>query len=171
MLDHRICLQSTCFKEIIDAIARINQLHAPYVKSGNISNDDMLFVLSLFALEQWRWIDRHEWRTFTELELCALGTFWKVLGEALGVEYERLRGAEKGWRDGLEWLTDLDTWGKEYQRKRMVPAKENKLLAEKTLDGLLWNVPETAVPLWSRGQAASNGSLGLLAPRNGPEFR
>jgi len=54
------------------AIARMNYIHSMYQKSGLISNDDLLYTLSLFAVEPERWINRFEWRSLTEMELCAL---------------------------------------------------------------------------------------------------
>jgi hypothetical protein len=54
------------------AIARMNYLHGLYQKSGKISNDDMLYTLSLFVLEVERWIRLYEWRQMTDMEICAL---------------------------------------------------------------------------------------------------
>ena len=54
------------------AIARMNYLHSGYQKAGKISNDDLLYTLSLFALEPKRWINRFEWRQLTNMEVCAL---------------------------------------------------------------------------------------------------
>jgi hypothetical protein len=63
------------------AIARMNFLHGLYQNSGGtgktskISNEDMLYTLSLFVLEVERWIREHEWRSLTDMELCALYVF------------------------------------------------------------------------------------------------
>jgi hypothetical protein len=43
-----------------------------YQKKGLISNDDMLYTLSVFALEPVRWVKRYEWREMTPMEICAL---------------------------------------------------------------------------------------------------
>jgi hypothetical protein len=43
-----------------------------YQKKNLISNDDMLYTLSLFVLEPVRWVKRYEWREMTEMEICAL---------------------------------------------------------------------------------------------------
>jgi hypothetical protein len=50
----------------------MNYLHGMYQKSGKISNDDMLYTMSLFVIEVDRWIKNYEWRSLTEMELCAL---------------------------------------------------------------------------------------------------
>ena len=54
------------------AIARMNYLHGMYQKAGKITNDDMLYTLSLFILEPERWIRMYEWRSLTPMEICAL---------------------------------------------------------------------------------------------------
>ena len=56
----------------IGAIARMNYLHSRYQKAGKISNDDLLYTLSLFILEVERWVRLYDWRTLTPLEMCAL---------------------------------------------------------------------------------------------------
>jgi hypothetical protein len=43
-----------------------------YQKKGLITNDDLLYTLSLFALEPVRWIERYEWRKMTPMEICAM---------------------------------------------------------------------------------------------------
>ena len=56
----------------LDATARMNYIHSIYQRKGLISNDDMLYTLSLFALEPVRWVNKYEWREFTDLEVCAM---------------------------------------------------------------------------------------------------
>jgi hypothetical protein len=54
------------------AIARMNYLHSRYQKAGKISNDDMMYTLSLFVTEVDRWVGLYEWRTLTDMENCAM---------------------------------------------------------------------------------------------------
>lgn len=54
------------------AIARMNYLHNMYRRCGKISNDDMLYTLSLFVLEPERWVRLYEWRKMTDMEICAV---------------------------------------------------------------------------------------------------
>jgi hypothetical protein len=54
------------------AIARMNYLHGRYQKAGKISNDDLLYTLSLFVTEVDRWVGLYEWRTLTDMENCAM---------------------------------------------------------------------------------------------------
>jgi hypothetical protein len=48
------------------ALARVNYLHSHY----DISNDDMLYTLSVFITAPQRWIAKWEWRPLTELEIA-----------------------------------------------------------------------------------------------------
>lgn len=120
------------------AIARMNYIHSVYQKAGKISNEDLLYTLSLFACEPVRWINRYEWRQLESFEVCAIGTFWKSIGDAMEIGYEAL-GTE--WRDGLEWWGDIKTWSEEYEKENMVPAETNHITAEETTNILLWPVP------------------------------
>lgn len=123
------------------AIARMNYIHAQYQKAGKISNDDMLYTLSLFALEPARWIGKYEWRTLTELELCACGTYWKSMGDTMAISYEGLPSAASGWEDGLNWLTEVESWSKAYEEKHMLPATTNMQLADAELGVICINIP------------------------------
>jgi hypothetical protein len=59
-------------ERVCSAIALMNYLHSWYQKAGKISNDDLLYTLSLFVLEVERWVRLYDWRTLTPLEMCAL---------------------------------------------------------------------------------------------------
>ena len=123
------------------AIVRMNYLHARYRKAGKITNDDLLYTLSLFALEPARWIEKYEWRSLTELELCACGTYWKSMGDAMEIAYTRLPSSAEGWKDGLHWLKEVEEWSVQYEETYMVPATTNKQLADSHFEILSFNVP------------------------------
>lgn len=125
----------------IQAIARMNYLHARYQKSGKITNDNLLYTLSLFALEPSRWVTKYEWRDLTDLELCACGTYWKAMGDAMGISYQTLPSSDQGWQDGLVFLEELESWSLRYEEKHMVSATTNKRLADSHFDILCINVP------------------------------
>lgn len=132
-----------------EAIARMNYIHSWYQKAGKILDDDMMYTLSLFACEPYQWVARYEWRELEALEKCALGTFWKSVGDAMGIGYEKLRSGGKdgaGWRDGLEWLDEVAEWSQGYERKYMVPAETNRKTAEQTVAILLWSLPGPLKP-------------------------
>ena len=119
----------------------MNYLHSQYQKSGKITDSDMLYTLSLFALEPTRWIDRYEWRNLTALELCASGTFWKAMGDAMKIPYDALPSCKNGWKDGLHWLEEVKEWSLRYEEAYMIPADTNRRLAESHLNLLFINLP------------------------------
>lgn len=121
-------------------------MHLPHIKAGKISNNDLLYTLSLFALEPKRWVEKYEWRALTELETCAVGTLWKLLGEALGIEYGPL-GGNGEWKDGVAWLQALDEWSAAYQEKFMVPAESNKQVADATMYHITWKLSKRMKPV------------------------
>lgn len=125
----------------LEAISRMNYIHSVYQKSGLLLDDDMLYTLSLFAAEPMRWINRFEWRTLEDFEKCALGTFWKSIGDAMGIGYGGLKSGQTGWTDGLQWLEELIEWAEVYEKRCMVPDINNKKTAEETTALLLWHVP------------------------------
>lgn len=124
-----------------DGVTRMNCIHGHY--RGKIRNEDMLYTLSLFVGEPVRWIGRWEWRSLSDVEKCAIGVFWRRLGDTMGIEYKGLPGYERGtgWKDGLEWMEELMVWGARYEEKYMVPSKVNWIVAEQTTRILLWPVP------------------------------
>ena len=133
----------------IEAIGRMNYIHHQYQKAGKISNDDMLYTLSLFAMEPVRWIERFEWRELEDFEKCAFGTFWKAIGDAMNISYDGLKGGESdgsGWRDGLDWLEKVDQWAQGYEERCMVPDEHNRKTANETVAILLWSVPQSLKP-------------------------
>jgi hypothetical protein len=130
----------------IDGIARMNYLHGRYTKAGKISNEDILYTLSLFVLEPIRWTSKFEWRHVTDLEKCAMGVYWKDLGEAMEISYVPLASSKAGWRDGLHWLEELEVWSLAYEIVKMVPAEANAKLARSTFDIALFNLPASLKP-------------------------
>lgn len=131
------------------AIARTNYLHTGYRSTGRILDDDMLYTLSLFALEPIRFVETYEWRDLTDLERCAIGTYWKSLGDALGIGYDSLPSGTKrsGFRDGLHWLEEIKAWSHEYEREKMKPHQANKDVADRTTDILIYVLPDFLKPL------------------------
>lgn len=139
-----------------EAIARTRFLHASYRSSGSIKEEDMLYTLSLFALEPISFIEKYEWRNLTDLEMCAIGTYWKSLGDALDISYDGLpsgkhnlaaKGKQSGFRDGLHWLDELRVWSHDYEVEKMKPHQKNKQVADKTTDILLYLLPGFLKPI------------------------
>jgi hypothetical protein len=135
-------------RRAIEAVARTRFLHAGYRKDGKISNDDMLYTLSLFVLEPIRWVAQYEWRSLTPLERCAMATCWKVLGEDLDIPYDCLPSSQKegGWTDALHWLRELDEWSREYARQNVRWHESNVILASATTEMVMFKLPKIAKP-------------------------
>ncbi|KAK0104738.1 hypothetical protein ONS95_005008 [Cadophora gregata] len=127
-------------ERVIKAIARMNYIHSQYQKAGKISNGDLLYTLSVFITEPISWIEKYEWRSMNDLEVCAIATFWKSIGDAMGIKYVGYL-TKKEWTDGLEFYMDIKTWAHDYEIKFMVPAKTNKTTADELIPLLLFYVP------------------------------
>ncbi|KAJ9652114.1 hypothetical protein H2198_008642 [Neophaeococcomyces mojaviensis] len=125
----------------IEAFARLNYLHGHYIKQGKISNDDMLYTLALFMNHPCEWINKYEWRRMTDMEVCAVATFHKSMGEAMNIQFDVLPGSRTGWTDGLQFYRELDAWAKQYEEKHMVPHKDNYNTAIKSKYLLFSTIP------------------------------
>lgn len=123
------------------AIARTKFLHVGYRSSGKILESDMLYTLSLFAIEPIRFIDMFEWRSLNELEQCAIGTYWKSLGDALEISFADLPSGPHAFRDGLHFLEELREWSLKYEEDHMKPSPSNKEVADKTMDVVVYSMP------------------------------
>lgn len=128
-------------------LARTRYLHSGYRASGKILDDDMLFTLALFALQPIRFINRYEWRQLSDLERCAIGTFWKSVGDGLEISYEKLPSGKTGFRDGIQWLEEIDAWSEEYEAKFMVPDAKNRETADQTTAVLVYMLPKMLHPV------------------------
>lgn len=129
----------------IEAIARINYLHDRWRGKENgkgIRDEDMLYTLSLFALEPMKWVQKYEWRELSEVEINAVGLLWMYWGYALKVPFSLLPGYEKGWKNGVEWMEEMGAWSEAYEKRHMLPAESNAALADATVKILLWKTPK-----------------------------
>lgn len=84
---------------------------------------------------------RYEWRALSDLERCAMGVYWKDLGEAMEIPFDALKPKTDCPQDGLSWLESLEEWSLGYERDHMVPNLTNQKLSKATLDIALFNVP------------------------------
>jgi hypothetical protein len=131
------------------AINRVNYIHSLYRPSGKMSDDDLLYVLSLWPLEVSRWVEKFEYRPLTLRERCALATLWKALGEELKIPYENLPSCRKGlgFESASHWLKELEDWSREYEERNAERSHDSVLLAEKTMDNWTRDVPRWLKPL------------------------
>lgn len=129
------------------SLARTRFLHSGYRASGKILEDDMLYTLALFALQPIKFIDKFEWRKLSDLERCAIGTFWKSIGDALEISYAPLPSGESGFVDGIQWLEEIEAWSEEYEERCMVPDVKNRETADQTTAVLLYMLPKALHPI------------------------
>ncbi|KAK8132420.1 hypothetical protein PG999_000593 [Apiospora kogelbergensis] len=106
----------------VASIARMNFLHSKYVASGQISNADLLYTLSVFITDPERFMRLYEWRPLNDMEYCAYATFWKSIGEAMGIQYSGYLSKTE-WRDGVEFGHDIAAWAKKYEVVSFIPSK------------------------------------------------
>jgi len=142
MLLLEFCLNKPSSDRAMEAIARMNFLHSRYIKSGKIRNSDMVFTLAVLASEPVRWVNMYEWRRLTDVEVCASGTFWKSMGDRMGVDFSILPGAVNGWRDGLEWYADVTAWAEQHEEAQMKPARINNRMVSGYVDLIFLNIPQ-----------------------------
>lgn len=128
------------------SLARTRFLHSGYRASGKILDEDLLYTLALFALQPIRFIDKFEWRTLSDLERCAIGTFWKSIGDGLGISYDPLP-SDAGFRDGIQWLEEIGAWSEAYETKCMVPDQINRTVADETTAILVYMLPRVLHPV------------------------
>ena len=149
----------------MEAIARMNYIHSVHQKNGRISNDDMLYTLSLFAREPVRWVKEYEWRNLSDMEVCAIGTFWKAIGDAMNIDMSPLPGGKKGWKHGLQWHEEIDAWSEQYEKDKMVPDPNNRKTADQTIELLIWAMPAFLKPI-GRSSEPCNYMLNMLSLPN-----
>ncbi|KAK2875008.1 hypothetical protein FQN49_001870 [Arthroderma sp. PD_2] len=131
----------------LQAICRMNNIHQTYQRAGQILNDDLLYTLGLFAYLPVRWVGKYDWRELTDMEKCALGTFWKDIGDCMEIDYSDLPSSKTGWKDGLHWLEEVIEWGDRYEQRNMVPCVSNQRVALSAIDIILYTIPGFLRPL------------------------
>ncbi len=149
-------LQSPTSERSIQSISRVNYLHSRYKKAGKISNEDFLYTLSVCVTEPIRFINQFEWRKLNDMEVNAIGAFWKSIGDAMDIEYKGYL-ARDSWKDGIEFAEDITAWAKNYEVEAMRPAKSNRQLCDPLLDMLIHHVPGFLKPFAAEAAVALMG--------------
>jgi hypothetical protein len=110
------------------AIERLNFLHGMY----KISNDDMIYTMSLFVLEPIRWVKKYGWREHTKEEKEIILKKHNLLAEKMGI------------RDFPETLEAWERFREDHEAKFMVYVKSNELVAKGTVDLFINRFPAFA---------------------------
>jgi hypothetical protein len=121
----------------------MNYLHSKFISSGQISNSDLLYTLSVFITEPERFFRLYDWRPLSEMEHAAFGTLWMRIGEAMGIVYEGYLSKTE-WRDGLEFAEDIRSWAKAYEVKAFVPSEVSNVPAKTLIPMLTYWLPKWA---------------------------
>ncbi|KAM0513726.1 hypothetical protein ACHAPE_007552 [Trichoderma viride] len=123
------------------SIARTNFMHNPYLQSGKIKNEDMLYVLFDNMYEPVRFMKLYEWRELSDMEVAAFATVWRYLGDMLEIDFKAELGKDE-WKDGIEFFDDMVIWAKDFQMKHLEPSPSITKLGETLRDLLLSAYPE-----------------------------
>jgi hypothetical protein len=99
------------------AIARMNTIHSGF----RIPNDDFLFVLSTFISYPCNWVEQHGYRRFTPHEQLAWFTFFRGVGERMGI-----RDIPADWNAFRHWVDA-------YEAGHLVYADSNRKVADATV--------------------------------------
>lgn len=114
------------------AISRMNEMHARY----RISNDDMLYVLSTFAVQPVRWLERFGKRAMSLNEIEASVHYYRALGEKMGI------------KDVPESFAAFETYQDTYENAHFCFAESNNEIGAVTRDLLLsMYLPKFLVPM------------------------
>jgi hypothetical protein len=109
------------------ALAKMNWLHRRY--GSKIKQPELLHTLAMFVLEPIRWFKRYEWRPITELEKVAIYTYWKEIGNRMGI------------KDIPETLEELEAWVTKYEETNVYFLENNRKYAEATMGLFLRDLP------------------------------
>lgn len=127
------------------AIARMNYIHAQY--KSQITNEDLLYTLSLFIVEPVKWHAKFGWRPLHDVEVQANFLLWKAIGERMEIE------------DIPETYEGLTAWIKDYESDKMTFAASNKMVADSSIRLFMRPIPSFMHPL------ARNIIYALLEPQ------
>lgn len=126
---------------LANSIARTNFMHNPYLQSGKIKNEDMLYVLFDNMYEPVRFMKLYEWRELSDMEVAAFATVWRYLGDMMEIDFKAELGKDE-WKDGIEFFDDMVIWAKDFQMKHLEPSPSITKLGITLRDLLLSAYPE-----------------------------
>ncbi|PMB73034.1 hypothetical protein BM221_000452 [Beauveria bassiana] len=132
------------------AVARMNYLHSLYQKNDKITNRDLLYVLWASMSEPVRFMRLYEWRALTDMEVAALGTLWKYIGDMMQIDYKAELGQDQ-WRDGIDFIDQVTEWAYRYEDVAMKRLPDMQKLGDVLLDLLLTSYPAAVRPMAYQG--------------------
>jgi hypothetical protein len=99
-----------------EALRLVNRMHGRF----DISNDDMLYVLSTFVYEPVRWIDTYAWRRLSEHEKLAGYHHYRQVGRRMGIR-------------GIPSYVDFERFNREYEAEHFRFAESNREVGQDSL--------------------------------------
>lgn len=121
-----------------EALRVVNRQHGRY----DISNDDMLYVLSTFIYDPIDWLRQYGWRPPTHNEQLAAFHFYRAVGSRMGI------------RDIPADFGEFRAFKEAYERKHFVFAESNRRIGQYTLDLFCSWYPSVLKPVVSRAVVA-----------------
>jgi hypothetical protein len=97
---------------------RMNRIHKQY----NISNDDYLYVLSVFIYEPVRWLERFGWRKMSEKEKLASYSCWCEIGRRMNI------------KDIPASYEAFEQFSVDYEREHFCYTESNRVIGEAMRD-------------------------------------
>ncbi len=113
------------------AIKMMNRMHGKY----DISNEEMLYVLSTFIYEPIRWSTRFGWRTPTHHENLANYYFWLEIGKRMGI------------KDIPDTYEKFEQYNIDYERNNYAYDPANRRVADGTIQIMLDWYPKFLHPI------------------------
>ena len=131
-----------------ESLRTVNRMHAQY----DISNDDMLYVLTTFIYEPIEWIDTYGWRRLHPKERLAAFHFYCEVGKRMGIKHIP------------ESYTEFAQFKLDYEERTFRFDEDNRRIGTYTLDLYCSWFPAALTP------AVKQGVFALLGDRMAQAF-
>lgn len=131
-----------------ESLRTVNRMHGQY----DISNDDMLYVLTTFVYEPIEWIDTYGWRRLHPKERLATFHFYREVGKRMGI------------KNIPESYTDFAQFKLDYEERTFRFTEDNRRIGTYTLDLYCSWYPAALTP------AVKQGVFALLDDRMAGAF-
>lgn len=131
-----------------ESLRTVNRMHAQY----DISNDDMLYVLTTFIYEPIEWIDTYGWRRLHPKERLAAFHFYCEVGKRMGIKHIP------------ESYTEFAQFKLDYEERTFRFDEDNRRIGTYTLDLYCSWFPTALTP------AVKQGVFALLDDRMAHAF-
>ncbi|OZC77934.1 hypothetical protein CH251_04475 [Rhodococcus sp. 06-462-5] len=131
-----------------ESLRMVNRMHGQY----DISNDDMLYVLTTFIYEPIEWIDTYGWRRLHPKERLATFHFYREVGKRMGI------------KNIPESYTEFAQFKLDYEERTFRFTEDNRRIGTYTLDLYCSWYPAALTP------AVKQGVFALLDDRMAGAF-